>query len=54
MRFDFPTTQELQQAINNVCDGDAPQRALNVEIGFLDLVYRTSVYLSPTLEAQDQ
>lgn len=45
---DIPTADELQQAINNVCDGDAPHRAVNVEIGFLDLFYRTSLALSPT------
>jgi len=46
--LDMPNDDDLQQAINNVCDGDAPHRAVNVEIGFLDLFYRTKLALSPT------
>ena len=48
LELNTPNDDELQQAINNVCDGDAPHRAVNVEIGFLDLFYRTKLALSPT------
>ncbi|MEK5036397.1 hypothetical protein MKY96_33745 [Paenibacillus sp. FSL R7-0302] len=34
---------EIQQAIQNLCDADYPTRAANVEVGFLDLVYRALI-----------
>lgn len=40
---------EILQAIANVCDADSITRIKNVEVGFLDLVYKA--LLSPIEQA---